>query len=84
LAISRKYGIAQIFFFSACSAFPPLFSQCLHSTPSSEAHLGLFGGENKVSEEEFRQPHQHHLASINAEIEIDHRDDGNVLIAREL
>ncbi len=50
--------------------------------PSSEAHLGLFGGKKKVSEQEFRQPHYNHLTSINAEI--DRRDDGNVLVAREL
>ena len=36
----------------------------------------------KVSEQEFRQPHHNHLTSINAEI--DHRDDGNVLIARQI
>ena len=49
--------------------------------PSTEAHLVLFGGK-KVSEQEFRQPHHNHLTSINSEI--DRRDDGNVLIAREL
>jgi hypothetical protein len=38
--------------------------------------------QKKISEQEFRQPHQHHLASINAKI--DRRGDGNVLIAREL
>jgi hypothetical protein len=36
----------------------------------------------KVSEQEFRRPHHNHLTSIKSEI--DHRDDGNVLIAREL
>ena len=36
----------------------------------------------KVSEQEFRRPHHNHLTSINAEI--DRRDDGNVLVAREL
>ncbi len=36
----------------------------------------------KVSEKEFRRPHQHHLTSINAEI--DHRDDEIVFVAREL
>ena len=50
--------------------------------PSSEAHIGLFGGKKKVSEQEFRRPHHNHLTSINAEI--DHRVDGNVLVAREL
>jgi hypothetical protein len=50
--------------------------------PSSEAHLELFGGGKKVSEQEFGRPHQHHLTSINAEIDL--RDNGNVLIAREL
>ncbi len=38
--------------------------------------------EKKVSEQEFRRPHQNHLTSINAEI--DRRDDGNVLIARRI
>mgnify|MGYP006197039347 CR=1 FL=1 len=38
--------------------------------------------EKKVSEQEFRRPHHNHLTSINAEI--DHRVDGNVLVAREL
>jgi hypothetical protein len=38
--------------------------------------------ETTFSEQEFQRPHQHHLTSINAEI--DHRNDGNVLIAREL
>jgi hypothetical protein len=51
-------------------------------TPSSEAHLGLFGGGKKVSEQEFRRPHHNHLSSINAEI--DRRDDGSVLIARRI
>ena len=48
------------------------------SSPSSEAHLGLFGGE-KVPEQKFRRPHHNQLTSINAKI--DHRDDGSVLIA---
>ncbi len=30
-------------------------------TPSSEAHLGLFGGGKKVSEQEFQQPHHNHF-----------------------
>jgi len=47
--------------------------------PSSGAHLGLFGGKKKSPEQEFRRPHHNHLTSINAEI--DHRDDGNVLVA---
>jgi len=38
--------------------------------------------EKKVSEKEFQRPHQHHLTSINAEI--DHRDDGNFLTAQQL
>ncbi len=44
-----------------------------------EAHLVLFGGKKKVSEQEFRRPHHNHLTSFNSEI--DRRDDGNVLIA---
>ena len=36
----------------------------------------------KVSEQEFQQPHHNHLTSINVDIE--HPDDGNVLIAQEL
>ncbi len=47
-----------------------------------EAHIGLFGGKKKVSEQEIRQPHHNHLTSINAEI--DRCNDGNVLVAREL
>ena len=43
------------------------------------AHLQLFGGKKKVSEQEFRQPHHNHLTSINVYIE--RPDDGNVLIA---
>ena len=39
-------------------------------------------GKKKVSEQEFRRPHHNHLTSINSEI--DRRDDGNVLVAREL
>ena len=35
----------------------------------------------KVSEQEFRGPHQNHLTSINAAI--DRRDDGDVCIAHE-
>ena len=50
-------------------------------TPSSEANLVLFGGKKSL-EQEFRQPHQNHLTSINSII--DRRDDGNVLIAQEL
>jgi hypothetical protein len=46
------------------------------------SRTGLFSGGKKVSEQEFRQPHHNHLTSINAEI--DRRDDGNVLVAREL
>ncbi len=42
---------------------------------------GFSGGE-KVSEQEFGRPHHNHLTSINVKIE--HPDDGNVLIAREL
>jgi len=41
----------------------------------------IWWGE-KVTEQEFRQPHQNHLTSINSII--DRRDDGNVLIAQEL
>jgi hypothetical protein len=41
-----------------------------------------FLADKKVSEQEFRLPHQNHLTSIN--YEIDRRDDGHVLIAREL
>ena len=48
------------------------------TTPLSGANLQLFGGEKKVSKQEFRQPHQNHFTSINSEI--DHHDDGNVLI----
>ena len=54
----------------------------LAGSPSSEAHLVLFGVEKKVSEQEFRRPHQNHLTSINAEI--DRRDDGDVRIARRI
>ena len=50
--------------------------------PLSGAHLWLFWRGKKVSEQEFRRPHHNHLTSINAEI--DRRDDGNVLVAREL
>jgi hypothetical protein len=35
--------------------------------PSSEAHLGLFGGEKKVSEQKFRRPHYNHLTSTSRE-----------------
>ena len=51
-------------------------------SPSSEAHIGLFGGKKKVSEQEFRRPHHNHLTSINAEI--DHRDNRSVLIAQRI
>jgi hypothetical protein len=46
-------------------------------------HLGLFGGEKKSQNKNFdnHTPHNH-LTSIKPEI--DHRDDGDVLIAREL
>jgi hypothetical protein len=54
----------------------------VYGTPSSKAHLVLFGEKKKGSEQEFRQPHHNHLTSINAEI--DRSDDGNVLIAQEL
>ena len=64
-----------------CFLCPGFYGRLL-SPPSSEAHLGLFGGKKKVSEQEFRRPHHNHLTSINAEI--DHRVDGNVLVAREL
>jgi len=36
----------------------------------------------KVSEQEFRRPHQNHLTSINAKI--DRRDDGDVRIAPQI
>jgi len=51
-------------------------------SPSSEAHLALFGGEKKSPEQEFRRPHHNHLISINAKI--DRCDDGSVLIARRI
>ena len=38
----------------------------------------------KVSEQEFRRPHQHHLTSINSEIDRPDDDVGNVLIARQI
>ena len=49
--------------------------------PLSGAHLRLFWRDKKVSEQEFRRPHDNHLTSINVDIE--HPDDGNgnVLIA---
>ena len=74
----------KIIFFSACSALPLPFS------PVSSFNTILRGSSwtiwrgKEVSKQEFWQPHQHRLASINAKIEIDHHDDGNVLIAREL
>jgi hypothetical protein len=49
---------------------------------SSEAHLGLFGGEKKSQNKNFDDHIQPFLTSINSEI--DRRDDGNVLVAREL
>jgi hypothetical protein len=36
----------------------------------------------KVPQQEFLQPHHHHLTSINSKI--DHRNDGNFLTAQEL
>ena len=50
-------------------------------TPSSEAHLILFGGEKSL-EQEFRRPHQNHITSFYSKI--DRRDYGNVLIARRI
>jgi len=50
--------------------------------PSSKAHLGLFGGKKKMSQNKNFDDHPNHLTSINSEI--DRRDDGNVLVAREL
>ena len=50
--------------------------------PSSEAHLGLFGGKTKMSHNKNFNDHPNHLTSINSKI--DHRDDGNVLVAQEL
>ena len=38
--------------------------------------------QGKITSQNFQQPHQNHLTSINSEI--DHCDDGNVLITREL
>jgi hypothetical protein len=51
-------------------------------TPLSGAHLRLFWRKKKVTEQEFRRPHHNHLTSINVDIE--HPDDGNVLIARQI
>jgi len=33
-------------------------------TPSSEAHLVLFGGREKSIEQEFRRPNQNHLTAL--------------------
>ena len=44
----------------------------------SEAHLGLFGGKKSLNKN-FGNYITNHLTSINSEI--DHCDDGNVLIA---
>jgi hypothetical protein len=41
-----------------------------------------FSGGKKSLRTRISTPHQNHLTSINAEI--DHRDDGNVLIARQI
>ena len=38
--------------------------------------------KQKVLEQEFQRPHQHHLSSINSEI--DSPDDGNFLIAGQI
>jgi hypothetical protein len=32
---------------------PMVFFQLIYTAPSSEANLGLFGGENKVPQQEF-------------------------------
>jgi len=50
--------------------------------PSSGAHLGLFGGEKKSPQNKNFDDHPNHLTSIYSDI--DHRDDRNVLVAREL
>jgi len=64
-------------YYDAC-----LVGDGLAGSPSSEAHLVLFGGGGNVSEQEFRRPHQNHLTSINAKIY--RRDDGDVSIARRI
>ncbi len=58
----------------------PFVPQKEHHPPRLISDYLAGGGE--VSEQEFRRPHHNHLTSIYSVI--DHRDDGNVLIAREL
>jgi hypothetical protein len=45
-------------------------------------HFGLFGRRPKIDKKTFRQQKLNHLTSNNVDIE--HRDDGNVLIAQEI
>ncbi len=51
------------------------------STILRGSSLTIWRGK-KVSEQEFWRPHHNHLTSINAEI--DHCDNGSVLIARRI
>jgi len=50
--------------------------------PPTRAHLGLFGGEKKSPQNKNFDDHPSHLTSINSQI--DHHDNGNVLVTREL
>jgi len=61
---------------------PPMLSEEGGETTILRGSSRTIWRGKKVSEQEFRRPHHNHLTSINSVI--DHRDDGNVLIAREL
>ena len=58
-----------------------IYSRSHSSQPFGRLILDYLAGK-QVSEQEFCRPHQNHVTSINSEI--NHRVNGNVLIAKEL